>query len=338
MKKVLLFILIIIILIGIGIGGYFAYNTYFKNGNINDYIPVLNNKTKDIKNGIYVTREYYNKSVYIYDGCNVSSYDDYIVVLGNKYRRYQGNCMVMRYLGEKENDLDFKQDDNGNYYIELEDKKFTKDINVKKIEVGNGIVENLSRTKFTNLGFIVKNSEKEGNYFNFETEVSGFGFKTYFRFVKDVYSNKSTIELGGTGNRYTKDLYNLDDFPTINSYNSKIVILEKKQTGEGIQSTLRFFNEDGEVFNSKQILPIKVNDTIINDGWYSYFRYDSTSKKYFVIYSLYPTFCGEGENVFFYEFKLDYDYKTGGIKNTEFVKKGIGQEGCSYAQKYYMKG
>ena len=338
MKKVLSFILIIIILLGIGIGGYFAYNTYFKNGKFNKYLPTLNTKTKDIKNGIYISREYYNKSVYIYENCNVSSYDDYIVVLGNKYRRYQGNCMVMRYLGEQDNNLNFKKDDNDNYYIELEGIKFKKDSSIKNIKVGNGIIENLIRTKFTNLGFIVKNSEREGNYFNFETEVSGFGFKTHFKFNKDQYSNKFTIELGGSGDRYRKDLYSLDDFPTLNSYNGKIVIIEKNKVGEGIQSTLRFYDNEKEVFNSKKILPIKINDIYINESWYSYFRYDSASKKYYVIYSLYPQFCKDGDDVSFYEFKLDYDYKTGSIKNTEFVKKGKGQEGCNYVQKYYLKG
>ncbi len=338
-KRRLLIYLIIIILLAVG--GFFAYKYFFEGETVSTILPAAINKTEDIDvyNGIYVYRDYLKKTYNIINKCSVSSNDKIIVVYGDKYRMYSGNCLLMKYLGVFDNNLSFKLDGNKKYYIEFDGDKYIKDDEMESVKEGNFVVTNLNSVNFAYLGFIIKNTEKAGEYYQFSTAVKGFPFPVNFNASLDTFMDQLIIEIGGSGDRYSKFLNSTDDFPNIMLYKGNMVIIEKNNNAGGNFGNLYVYNNDGKKYSFNDNLPIIVNDVAINSTWYSIFRYDATADKFYVLFSKDSNMCNEGKKSSYYEFSLDYDYKSIGFNKPNLASVGsTGKGACSYVQKYYLKG
>ena len=330
---------IIILVLIISVGGFFAYRYFFGDGLNTPLLPNNNKKEKiEIKNGIYINRQKLKKAYNISNKCNVSSNDKIIVVYGKKYRMYSGNCLLMKYLGEHDNNLNFKMDGK-KYYIEYNNEKYVKDDNITKIDEGNHVLTSINTINFIYLDFIVKNTEKKGEYYYFTTAVTGFTFPAFFTASVDDFSGELMIELGGSMNRYKTSLDDVNNFPSIMSYNGNIAIIEKFDYKTKRFGNLLLYSDEGSTYSFNNHLPILVNGVSITKTWNSVFRYDSSNKKFYALLSQDYNMCNEDEDKSYYEFTLDYDYKSKGFKAP--VLKNVGSKGngsCEYVKKYYLKG
>ena len=236
-RNLILFILIFGILGG---GGYYYF---FVRENSSDGLikDIINNVIKnDVENGIYVYKNKLSKTTNVYKGCSVSSIDDYIVVINDKYYKYHGSCMIMKYVGDGESSaLKFKKEKDEAYTVELDEKVYNKDNNISEIKVGNNIISEVNKVNYNLLNFIIKNTETEGNYYDFGVDLTNSTNKYSFslaynkdtkQFKYSVYTSKEEV--------YSENYAKIEDFPRLYFYNNNLIIVEKRQVNGVYKSNI----------------------------------------------------------------------------------------------------
>ena len=330
--------IILVVLIGV-IGGAIYYYFFVRENNEGGIIPSFINGSKnvnDVKNGIYVYKEKTYKTMSFYSGCVVSSIDDYIVVINDKYKKYHGSCMILKYTGEGNTaDLEFKKEKNFNYYINIEDKKYIKDTNSLELDLEKSVSNSLSKLSLSQLEFILKYAETPGNYYSFHSNITG-GNDTYSINLKyDNASNSFSYVLSSESVLYDKVFSKPEDFPYLRFTNGRLNLIEHSFINNKYSSNLLVFANNTKNYSFSDSLPLKVNGETIDSSYNNLIRYDVNEGTFFVVFSRDNTFCNSESDITYYEFKLNYEYKKGKYGIPEFHKKGKKDEGCKYIKKYY---
>ena len=96
LKRLLLILFFIAIIAGVGI---IIYSITSNKKILGDIIPInTGNTINDYHNGVYYFEEPLDRSYPVYSGCNVSSFDTYIVVMNDKYYVYYGSCIRISFI------------------------------------------------------------------------------------------------------------------------------------------------------------------------------------------------------------------------------------------------
>ena len=342
-RNLILFILIFGILGG---GGYYYFFMRDNNeGGIIENILKISDDNNDVKNGIYVYKDKLATSTNVYTGCIVSSIDDYIVVINEKYYRYHGTCMIMNYLGTGETDkLKFNKEKDKLYTVELDNKIYNKDNNVREIITGNNISFKISRASYNLVNYIIKNTETEGNYYSFNVSLTNSTYGYNLDLEYDKQNNTFRYLINNKDTLYNQTFTSTKDFPVLYFINNNLVVVEKKFVNNIHTSNISIYNEANKTYEFINSLPLKVNGEVIDLSYNTLIRYDELNKVFYVVFSRDNTFCNTQSNIMYYEFKLKYDYKTKGLGIPEFVKKAVGDksksednEDCKYINKYFLK-
>ncbi len=341
-RNLILFILIFGILGG---GGYYYF--FMREGNSGGIInTILNNSTtKDVKNGIYIYKNSLGSTTNIYRGCTVSSIDDYIVVINDKYYKYHGSCMVMKYLGEGEtSSLKFNKEKEKNYTIELDKKTYNKSPKTREINVGNNIITEVQKANYSLVKYIIKHTEVEGDYYNLNVELTNSTNNYNLSLDYDNNTKLFDYRISTEAELYAGYYNNLKDLPKLYFYNGNLILVDQRLIDNIYRSNIYMYDAFNKTYDFSRSLPLKVNGVQIDNTYNIIPRYDEINKTFYVVFSKDNTFCNTKSDIMYYEFKLNYDFKTNGFKTPSFVKKAIGDKGnpednedCKYIKKYYLK-
>ncbi len=328
-------LLLFIIIFGIG-GGLLYYYFFVKEDNDNgDVISNIfeSKKVEDVKNGIYVYKEDTDKTVTVFSNCVVSSIDDYIVVVNDKYYMYNGSCMVMNYKGTgNSNELEFIKDKDNKFKIKNNNREYSKEINPVTLINNNNIINELKKTSLDIINFVIKYTEVEGSYYNFSTVINNS--VNYYNYRFSYVDNHFNLNISDL---YNKSFNSINDFPNIYFYNGNLVLVDKEFINDKYSSNILMYDLKSNVYNFNSILPIMINGETLDSSYNTLIRFDSVNKNFYAVFSRDNTFCNSSLDVMYYEFKLSYDYKRNGFTNVELSKKGKKEEDCSYIKKYYFK-
>lgn len=337
LKHFFIVIFFLLIIGGIGIGVYVSINKP------DVFTNILKNKEsqdEDFKNGIYSYERKLDKSYRVFDGCNIYSIYNYLAVIGDTYKYYESSCLRTILLKSgKVDELEFNLNKNKKYEVKFDDKVFEKDGKISSIFVSTDISSKFRSSNFEAIQFVIKEAEKEGYYFNFETAISGSASKYKFSFAYLENINKFKIELTyGNSTVYLKTLDNLDTLPQFYETNDKVAVIDPVREGNKYSYKLLIYDNSELIYNLDTKFPLIVNDVLLNSSNSIYLTLDS-KKDFDLLIGNDDKFCGDEktEGISFYHFKITYDYKKNNFTTPEYVKTGYYKDGCSYVNKI-MKG
>ena len=332
-------LILTILIFGIS-GGALYYYFFVRDGNVVEgIIPgIVNKNDADVKNGIYVYKNNISNDYRVFSDCVVSSIDDYIVVINDKYKTYHGSCMVMKYIKEGNiSELDFSKEKDSNYTIKYNDKVYKKNEGNVSIEPGNNIDSRLTATKYSTLKFILKNTETEGNYYSFSTKLTD-NFVEYVYALKYNGNNNFLLNISKGLSLYSKGYNNINDLPNLYFGTDTLTIIDKLFGNNKYNGNLLIFKESINIYNFDNYLPLKINNEVLDRNYNILHRYDQINKVYYVVFSKDNKFCDKNSSYRFYEFKITYDAKSGKYNIPDLYKKGKTDNDCNYVKKYYLEG
>lgn len=337
LKRFFIVLLFLLLIAGIGVGVYIYIN---KPEAITDFLKSNDAKEEDFKNGIYSYERQLDKSYRVFDGCNVYAIYNYLAVMGDTYKYYESSCLKTSLIKSgKVDELEFSLNEDNKYEVKYDDKVLEKDGKITSIIVSEDISSKFRSSNFEAIEFVIKEAEKEGSYFNFETAIAGSGsnYKFYFSYLEDV--KKFKIELTSSSNLvYTKTLDSLDILPEFYETNGKIAIIDPIKQDNKFYYKLLVYNNNELIYNLDNKLPLIVNGVTLNNTNSIYISLDS-KKDFDLLIGYDDKFCDDSkkEGISFYHFKIAYDYKKNNFAIPEYVKTGYYKDGCSYVNKI-MKG
>ena len=186
LKRFFIVLLFLLLIAGIGVGVYIYIN---KPETITDFLKSNETKEEDFKNGIYSYERLLDKSYRVFDGCNVYAIYNYLAVMGDTYKYYESSCLKTSLIKSgKVDELEFSLNKDNKYEVKYDDKVLEKDGKITSIIVSEDISSKFRSSNFEAIEFVIKEAEKEGSYFNFETAIAGSvsNYKFYFSYLEDV--------------------------------------------------------------------------------------------------------------------------------------------------------
>ena len=252
LKRFFIVLLFLLLIAGIGVGVYIYIN---KPETITDFLKSNETKEEDFKNGIY--ERLLDKSYRVFDGCNVYAIYNYLAVMGDTYKYYESSCLKTSLIKSgKVDELEFSLNKDNKYEVKYDDKVLEKDGKITSIIVSEDISSKFRSSNFEAIEFVIKEAEKEGSYFNFETAIAGSvsNYKFYFSYLEDV--KKFKIELTSSSNLvYTKTLDSLDILPEFYETNGKIAIIDPIKQDNKFYYKLLVYNNNELIYNLDNKLP-----------------------------------------------------------------------------------
>lgn len=293
-------------------------------------------KINDNYNGVYTNKDDLGMNVYAFNGCSFTTINNYILVVDDNYYLYRSSCMgtYLKESGETKS-LNIGEYSNS-YFITHNDKRFNKDTSVRSIIPNNIIAKAKDPLELNSLSVIAKETEFEGNYFNFERTIKGMNSK--------ILVNFSRLDNGAfkLGFKYKgKVLYeylvkSFDNMPLFHTMGSQIVMIERDNNindASKYSYKFRVIGESGLEYDLQTYFPQIINDVTIGYNDSVYVKYDQQSRSYRILIGNDKKFCVENstsENVAYYEYKITFDYQTNRFKKPEFVGIGREKDGCGY--------
>ena len=332
-------LILAILIFGI-LGGGLYYYFFVKEGNVvEDIIPgIVNKKSYDVKNGIYVYKNKLDKTLQVFSGCIVGSIDDYIVVINDKYKMYHGSCMVMKYLKEgNTSELDFSKEKEKDYSIKYNNKEYKKDNGNISLVPANNVNSLLTQTKYSTLKFIINNTEVEGEYYSLSAKLMD-NFVGYVYSLRYTAGNNFVLDISKDTSIYTKTFSNIKDLPRLYFGNNTLYLIERLFGNNKYNGNLLIYRENANIYNFDNYLPLKINNEVLDRNYNILHRYDSVNNVFYVVFSKDNNFCDKNSKYRFYEFKITYDGKNAKYKVPDLYKKGKNDNDCNYIKKYYLEG
>ena len=341
MKKSNIFVKLVLFIVIVGILGGGGYYYFFlreeasENGSI--FPSLSSNKIEDSKNGIYVIKNKIKQARTMLKSCYVDSISDYLVVINDDYMLYHGNCLNMVFVSDGKTDkLKFEKKNDSKYIVYLDDKAYIKDDSVTNLVVSNNVLSSLGKVNYDSLKYVIDNSEYPGYYYSFSGTInSKYNFS--YNYVYDKNSNSFKFSIANEAVNYQKNMKTFNDLPEFYILNDNIVILDNNKVGNDYKGEIYIYSNEKLTFKYDSILPININGNNIDSSWNRIFRYDSSAKTLYVLFSRTSDVCDFSNSNYFYEFKLNYDYKKIGFGTPDLYKKGSTDKDCKYAKKYYLK-
>lgn len=339
-KKTLTFIFVLFLVTLVVFWGYSVFvkknNNPFSNivGNLTDD----ENKILDNYNGIYLSKDTFNGSLYIFSGCNISYISDYILIVNDDYFTYRSSCLGT-YPKEsgKVKDLNIKVDKaRKSYSINYNGKDFIKDHSTIKIEPQN-INNKIEKIDLSNYNILIKETQFKGNYYNIkEVGINNISSKIKFNFIHnsgEKFTLKFTMDERELYSYYINDLENL---PELYSYGKNIIVIEKNFSQYGTMKykyNFKVINENGVIYDLYDKFPITVDNVVIDENYSIFIAFDKSNRYFKVLLGYDDKMCVDNSNsskIVYYEFKVDYNYSTNKFDDPVFVGRGLEKDGCGY--------
>ena len=346
-KNILLVLFFIVIIAVVGI---VIYSITSNKKILGDIIPVNSSNTvDDYHNGVYYFEEPLSKSYSVYNGCNVSSFDSYIVVMNDKYYAYYGSCMKNTKIDEgKTEDLVFSVDKaSRKYQITYKDKVYKKNDKVNSVVESNYLAHHFNSSTLEVVDFVLKYGNDVGEYNPINVALLGCNTKYTLSFKYNEESQIFVEKIKTSDTEiYSYSYLKIDDRPQYDFIENSLAVLEKNVNNADTDNYTYRYNlvllgEGKKKFELSKEFPITINGVRIdlNKNIYVMKKDKST---YRMLVGNNNTFCDndkkDSEDVSYYEFDIKYNYTTKNFDSPELVKIGKYSEGCNYVNKYYFGG
>ncbi len=341
-KRTFKSILFILFLIVVTIIVFVAY--YHFTGKENPLSEIFNTSTPksstDSINGFYVYNEALGKQYNIYSGCNVSTLDYEILVMGEQYRMYKTSCMGSYFIDDGDTeDLDIQYDqENDVYYIEYDNHVYHKRHEVTSVVLGNTFLKNADSINMNSYKFILDQTEFKGNYYNINgLSMDGASkFKLYLNVSEEGYY-KIGIDSNNSQrySRYeTPEYSDVESMPDVYTYGKIIVFVYPDVYNGAYRYKFEIIDVSlNVVYDLATQFPIVVNDHTLSTQDYIYIAYQSSDRSFKMLVSESPDFCEEDSDstdIAYYLFSLKYNYLKVNFDAPQFERLGYKNEGCKY--------
>ncbi len=338
----------IIFIIALAVVCTIVFFLYYRiTGKTNPLSNIFKNETTkstfDNYNGFYVYSEDLGKSYNIYNGCIVSNIDYEILVINDEFKIYKESCIGTYFVGSgKTDDLEFKEDtENRILYFEYEGNRYNKKNEINSVVLGNSFINNTNKLDISGYKFLVKQSEIEDNYYNFEKfyvdGASSFMFNFYAKedgeFSFKLISHKTRKTL-----YESSAYYDVDEMPDIYPFGKIITVVETNKIGKSYHYDFNAYGDTGSIYNIYNYFPIDVNGYKLTESDNFYITYDKSSRNFLVLIApadsnLKNLFCeddNDSKEIAYYVFSLKYDYSKVNFTIPQYEKIGYVYEGCDY--------
>ena len=334
----IILILIVIFLIVTALMVRFEFNpiSYLLGGMGDD------TETKDVSvnyNGVYRYKESLNKSYKLLNGCTLSYYDYYIIVLNNNYYRYKSTCVGTFFLDEGDvSSLDFGQTLEKNIVIKFNGKEYLKNDYISSVVEGNYFktdLESYGKLYADTYHILMRESQlpgKEYSFTNISLDAGNANFPIAFKVLDEelfeliVYGARNVV-------LYRYNVTNMYELPLFNGFGRNLAIVEPIVNKVRYAYTFKAINTDGVVYDLKNKFPITIDNVTLTYEDSIYIKYSATENVYILLVSKDRKFCeesNESKDVAYYVFHIKYDYVTKNFNNPKFIKKVYKNEGCKY--------
>lgn len=345
-KKTILFLCIIFL---ISVGAFFLY--YFVTGKQNPFLKFVGNgsheeKIEDNYNGIYSNYEELNGSKFIFSGCSISRIANYILVVDDEYYMYRSTCMGTYGKGKgKTEELEIKLDEEKkSFYIYKDDKTYDKDILVNTVNLHNKI-EELHLIDLSTYQIFMRETQFEGNYYNLEKMAIN---NSSSGMLMNIIRNSETGVFSLTFNPdmmhdkqviFQKDVSDFNYLPYFYTYGNSIAMVEvEKNANDKSKYANNFvvFNKTGIIYTLKDKFPIVIDGVTLNTENSIYIKFNPAKRYFTMLVGHDDKMCdldydGKGsDDIMYYEFSIEYDYKSNNFLEPKFQKIGRKSEGCRY--------
>lgn len=344
-KKHLTFLFIIFIICIVVFFGY-----YLISGKKNPLFEAFENinkkeEIKDNYNGIYTYDDLLNGSKAIFNGCSLNKISNHILVIDDKYYLYRSSCMgtYLKGYGETK-DLEFQvNEDKKIYETKLDGKTFLKDFSVSGIVLNNRISELLTSVSLASYQLFMQETQFPGNYYNIlDAKMENVSSKIRMNIKRNEIDNSFTISF--TNNRFGLILYSyratdLSMLPDMYPYGESVVVIEKgknKKVPSRYSYKFRVINPEGTIYNLDNEFPIDVDETTLSIDNSIYVFFDPANRYFRMLVGFDDKFCTDNytelnkNDISYYEFKIEYNYRNNSFDTPEFVKMGYKGDGCRY--------
>ncbi len=341
-KKVkinIIFIVIVILLIITALMIRFEINpiSYFIGGD----------KDKDViadsevnYNGIYRYRESLKDVYRVFNGCTVSYFDYYIVILNDDYYRYKSSCIGTFLLDEgKVKNLKIEENLDKNKYIVFDGKQYDKNDLLTEVRAINAVKENEKKAytvSLENYHFLFQQMQVPGNYFSIAKGVLRSG-NASFRFNFSVLENNH-FKITVMNNKIPLYSYTVDDLsrlPLFRGMGETFSTIEPITNGDSYAYKFKVYNKTSLVYDLSTKFPITVDGVTLNYSDNIYIKFSTSLNAYVLLISKNEKLCEKKENstdIAYYVFYIKYNYVNKSFDNPKFIDKVYQNEGCSYVK------
>lgn len=333
------FIVFILILCLVAFGGAMLLKD--DDSVINDVINLLDsdNFIKDNYNGVYLYKESLGGSTNLFRGCTLEHIDYYIMIVNEEFYTYRSSCIgTFAFEQGKTKDLKiYSNEESKKFYIEYQDKVYTKDDSIRTITLENNVVKNENGFNVNNYQILFEQSQFPGAYFNVRNQkISSISTTMYINIVHEE-GEKFKITINNKSNEliYEYTFENFKQMPYLYPYGSYLVILEKDESDTKYMHTIKVLGDYGLVYNLAEHFPITIDDVVLDQNTSIYATFDKYTRKFKVLLGNDKKMCvenGTTNDVTYYEFTVDYNYNIKGFDAPVFVKQGYAKDGCSYIE------
>lgn len=346
-KNNIKFIFIIFILCILVFGGY-----YLITGKENPFTELLEQITKESKivdnyNGVYVFKDDLNGSKYMFRGCSISQISNYILIIDDDYYLFRSSCMGTFPKGKgKTEDLSIQVDEEKNTYkIHYEEKDYTKDSSVLSIVPSIDVSEKVSSIQTDTYQLLMKETQQEGYYYDLkDVKIEGLSSRLTMSLERNEMMNTFDLSIKSPSSDfvlYSSQISDFDLLPSLYPYGKNLVLIEKNQSSDNERYAYRFkvLGNDGVSYNSDQMFPIIIDNTILSTENSVYITFDAANRNFKMLVGYDKNFCTddyieeEKDDIAYYEFIISYDYSTFSFSKPTFSKIGYKSEGCKYINK-----
>ncbi len=339
--KIVMGIIIIVLLIGLSVLAF-----YFVKGGKNPIQNIIDgfkndNAINDNYNGIYEYKEELNGSKFIFNGCNVSSINYYILVINDDFYSFKSSCMGTYPLdeGKTENLSFYENETKTNYKLTYKDHEYSRNPALNTISTNNNISKSIRDIDLDNYSLILNETEFEGNYYKISAKIKNLSSDLFFGFEK-LDDNTFDITINGSADTalYKKNIKNYDNLPTFYPFGKTLAVIEPGKTDDNNLFAYKFkaISSNGIIYDLDKMFPIVVNGVTLSTSNSIYVTYNRASRDFTLLVGYDDKMCNKdskGTNVTYYEFQIKYDFNTGGFKTPEFTKIGYENEGCNYVNR-----
>ena len=337
-KVNIIFVLIIIILIISALMIRFEVNpfSYFLG---EDEEEVLVEST-DNSNGIYRYREALDKTRSMFHGCTVIYFDNYILIINDKFYLYRESCIGTFYLGDgNTKTLKINETLEKNKYITYNGKDYYKNDTLDTIDVHNFVKENdddLGAIYPENYNLLLQESQRVGDYFNLEEiEIKTSPAAFYFN-LHQIEGNLFDMKITNMEEKvlYETKINGFNSMPLFRGYGSNLVVIEPISNGDKYQYGFKVINAEDTIYDLKSMFPITVDGDTLSYERSVYVTFNPSENEFVMLVGKDKQMCvknSDSNDVAYYVFYLKYDYSNRNFKKPVFIKKVYERDGCKYA-------
>lgn len=284
-------------------------------------------------NGVYLYKEHTNSSTNLYSGCTINYFDNYIVVINEKYHVFRSSCVGTFYLTNGQTaDLKFEESGEQNLYIDLEEQKYYKTDSINNIQLINNEKE-FQRVTPDHYKMLLEESSID----NHKLSLDNISFKISLSKVSFSFKDQENKHLFTISNEegavYSKVVDQIDELPNLKSFGEYIIVLDEIEDSVRYNYDFKAISDEGITYDMKDKFPIKVNGVELTNADNRIIKYDEKDNKYTMLVSKNKQMCLEdvdSNEIAYYVFDINYNYLNKAFDKPEFNRIVYKREGCTH--------